>query len=194
MPAMSVIERAFCRSTPWHWFARRQVLPWALDGTVLRGDVLELGSGDAAMAATMARQFPHARIVATDIDPVMVAAAQARLADLPNATATQADVTDLPFSDASFDVVTSYLMLHHVIAWEQALAEVARVLRPAGQFVGYDITRTRLATVVHQADRSPHRLITSDELLAELGERGFDAKVRSHGAGHVMRFVARRLG
>jgi ubiquinone/menaquinone biosynthesis C-methylase UbiE len=50
-------------------------------------------------------------------------------------------------------------MLHHVIDWPAALDEVARVLRPGGVFVGYDLTNTMLARLIHQADRSPYRLL-----------------------------------
>lgn len=35
-------------------------------------------------------------------------------------------------------------MLHHVLAWEQSLAEVHWVLRRGGRFVGYDLVRNRV--------------------------------------------------
>jgi SAM-dependent methyltransferase len=35
--------------------------------------------------------------------------------------------------------VLSVLMLHHVVAWEQALAEAVRVLRPGGRIVAADL-------------------------------------------------------
>ena len=50
-------------------------------------------------------------------------------------------------------------MLHHVIEWERAVTEAARVLRPGGSFVGYDLLASRMVSLVHRADRSPHRLI-----------------------------------
>lgn len=131
MPVMSGIESAFCRSAPWGSFARRVVLPWALDGHQLTGDVLEIGGGSGAMADGVARRFPSAHLTVTDVDGVMVSASQARLVHHQHVTARRADLTALPFDDASFDAVTSYLMLHHVIAWQEALAEAARVLRPA---------------------------------------------------------------
>ena len=42
----------------------------------------------------------------------------------------RADATDLPFPDDTFDAVVSFIMLHHVIDWEAAVAEAIRVLRP----------------------------------------------------------------
>jgi len=49
-----------------------------------------------------------------------------------------ADVTDLPFEDASFDVVRIERVLQHVADGERACAEMARVLRPGGRLVAID--------------------------------------------------------
>lgn len=188
---MSAIEGAFCKSAPWQAFARRAVLPWALDGGRLTGDVLEIGAGGGAMADGMARAHPGVRLTVTDIDDAMVASAKRRLRAYPNAKVEQADVTALPFPDGSFDAVTSYLMLHHVIAWQEALAEAARVLRPGGVLLGYDLTDTGLARLTHRLDGSPHLLISADELRSGLSGAGFSSvEVRESAAGHLMRFRA----
>ena len=191
MPVMSVVERAFCRSAPWRGFARRVVLPWALHNQGLAGDVLEIGGGSGAMADGVARAFPHTRLTVTDVDDVMVGAARQRLAGHANVDVRRADVTDLPFEAGSFDAVTSYLMLHHVIDWPAALGEAADVLRPGGLFVGYDLTDTAAARLVHRADGSPFRLITPTELRSGLAEAGLvDVAVEESAAGHLMRFRA----
>lgn len=135
MPVMSDIEGTFCRSTPWQTFSRRTVLLWTHDGRRLTGDVLEIGGVAGAMAEGVARAFPDVRLTVTDIDDVMVTAAKRRLSSHANINVEQADVTALPFPDPSFDAVTCYLMLHHVIAWQEALALAARVLRPGGAFI-----------------------------------------------------------
>ena len=59
MPVMSALEGAFCRSAPWRALARRTVLPWALGGEHLTGDVLEIGGGSGAMADGIAQLFPE---------------------------------------------------------------------------------------------------------------------------------------
>jgi SAM-dependent methyltransferase len=195
MPVMSAVEGAFCRSAPWQLCARRTVLPWALDGRELAGDVLEIGGGSGAMADGVARLFPRARLTMTDLDADMVAEARRRLAPHGNVAVEQADVTALPFEDASFDVVTSYLMLHHVIAWRTALAEAARVLRPGGVLVGYDLTDTRLARVVHRLDGSPHELLSASDLGDCLVDAGLAVdSLRLSAGGHLMRFAAHGPG
>lgn len=193
MPTMSGAEQLFCRSAPWVWWTSRVVLPWALHGTHLIGDVLEVGAGSGSMAAATLARDPGLRLTLTDIDPRMVTAAQTRICDRSGVTARQADVTDLPFPDASFDFVTSYLMLHHVVEWSAALTEMRRVLKPGGQLLGYDLTATRAARVIHWGDRSPHRLLTPHNLEKGLTEAGFDdVTVRTGWADHVMRFNANR--
>lgn len=191
MPVMSPVERTFCRNALWSSFARRTILPWALQGVRLSGDVLELGGGSGGMAGGMAQTFPGIRVTTTDVDPAMVEAARRRLDGLAGVEARQADATALPFPDGSFDQVTSFLMLHHVGDWRGALGEAARVLRPGGVLVGYDLTRTTLARLVHWADRSPHRLVAAAQFGpaiegAGLLRRHLDVSFR----GHVVRFVA----
>jgi ubiquinone/menaquinone biosynthesis C-methylase UbiE len=167
------------------------VLPWAVAGTPLSGDVLELGAGSGAMAEGVMQTHPQITLTVTDLDPAMVRAAHERLSGVAGVAVRQADVTALPFDDGSFDVVTSYLMLHHVIDWPAALAEAARVLRPGGSFVGYDFTDTVFARLIHKADRSPHRILAVDELRDGLSEAGFeDVTVRTSYRDHVMRFRA----
>ena len=195
MPIMSTIESYFCRSAPWRSFARRTVLPWALDGHTLTGSVLEIGGGSGAMAESVARTHPEVWLTVTDIDEVMVRSAGARLKAHPRVAVEQADVTALPYDSGTFDVVTSYLMLHHVIDWAPALAEAARVLRPGGTFLGYDLTATRVARLVHLADGSPFRLLGPAELRDGLGGAGFSpVTVQTAFASHVMRFHASKPG
>jgi len=191
MPTMSGAEQLFCRSAPWGAWTRKVVLPWALQGVNLNGDVLEVGAGSGAMAFGTLHAHPQARLTLTDIDPAMVTAISKRLDARTDITVTEADATRLPFDDASFDFVVSYLMLHHVVNWKTALTEIHRVLRPGGQLVGYDLTNTRLARLIHVVDRSPHRLISPRGFeQAITAERFTDVRVRGGFAGHVMRFTA----
>lgn len=46
-----------------------------------------------------------------------------------------ADITTLPFADASFDVVIAMHVFHLVEGWQQAVREALRVLRPGGIFL-----------------------------------------------------------
>ncbi|WP_285030442.1 class I SAM-dependent methyltransferase [Mycolicibacterium sp. lyk4-40-TYG-92] len=156
----------------------------------LGDQLLEIGSGSGAIAEGLSTARPGLAITATDLDPVMVDAATGRLKDNPRVTVQSADATRLPFADGAFDSVVSCLMLHHVIEWEAAVAEIARVLKPGGLFVGYDLTRTPVATAVHRVDRSPFRLVNPDELAAEGQRNGLRIDTDTKVFGHVMQFSA----
>lgn len=143
------------------------------------------------MAAALMQTKPLIRLTTTDYDPAMVADARTRLARYPHITTRQADATHLPFGDETFDYVASFLMLHHVIDWEESIGEASRVLRPGGTFLGYDLTVSRTASWLHFADRSPHRLIERGALEPALEMLGFEpVRVRYSLGGRVLRFAA----
>jgi SAM-dependent methyltransferase len=196
MPVMSTVERAACRSLPWRLFTRRVVVPWAIGPIELRGEILELGSGSGAMAEQLLERYPTIRVTATDVDPAMRAAATRRLERFGDRVRVQeADATRLPFGDASFDGVVSFIMLHHVIAWEDALAEAARVLRPGGTLAGYDLMRSGPNRLLHRRDESRHRLATADALRSRLAELPLaEVSVRPGLGGTVARFRGQRSG
>ena len=192
---LSAAPQAACRSALWGGFAGHVLLPWALQGVKPRGELLELGSGSAAMAAGTAARYPQVHVTATDLDPAMVRAAAARLARYRNAGAEQADVIRLPFADDSFDVVTCFLMLHHVGDWRRAIEQAYRVLRPGGTFVGYDLADAFLGRASHVTDHSPHRFLRPGDMLGALGSAGFERQQVSWGFGRqLIRFIAVKPG
>ena len=64
-----------------------------------------------------------------------------------------------PSPTKSFDTVLSWIMLHHTVEWEKALAESVRVLRPGGHVVGYDLLSTAPIRLLHrhEGSHSPRR-------------------------------------
>jgi ubiquinone/menaquinone biosynthesis C-methylase UbiE len=187
---MSRFERAYCCSSVWR--SSSSTIARELCAQRLGRDVLEIGVGSGSVAQQLLSEAPELAWTAIDIDPHMAQAAATRLGGFSNASVKTADATAMPFPDDSFDSVVSCLMLHHIIDWEGAVAEVARVLRPGGIFVGYDLTRTPLASLFHRLDGSPHRLIVPDDFRTECARHGLTASLQSRVLGHVMRFVARK--
>jgi ubiquinone/menaquinone biosynthesis C-methylase UbiE len=190
MPVMSRSERAFCCGAVWR--SSSAAIARELRAQRLGRDVLEIGAGSGSVAQQLLSRNPELALTAIDIDPHMTRAIATRLHGFPNAKAKTADATAMPFPDDSFDSVVSCLMLHHIVDWERAVAEVARVLRPGGTFVGYDLVHTPLASLFHRLDGSPHRLIVPGDFQAECERNGFTISVQSRLFGHVMRFVARK--
>lgn len=92
-------------------------------------DVLEVGCGRGELAERMSTEL-SAHVVALDQSARMVELTAARGVD-----ATVGDVIDLPFEDGSFDCAVAAWMLYHASDLDRALAELRRVLRPAGRLV-----------------------------------------------------------
>ena len=146
------------------------------------------------MAEQLLELHPQLQITMLDIDPAMTLAAQRRLRRFGNRAATvTADVNAVPYPDQTFDLVVSWLMLHHTITWEHTLAEALRVLRPGGTLLGYDLLDTAPARLIHRIDRSQHRLFGGDELTQILKAEFETANVRRAAlGGMVCRFAATR--
>lgn len=95
--------------------------------------VLELGCGRAEKTRQLAESGRPAHIVALEVDAVQHARNQA-ISDLPMVSFQQGGAEAIPAADSEFDIVILLKSLHHVplAHLDQALAEVARVLRPGG--------------------------------------------------------------
>ena len=59
-------------------------------------------------------------------------------------TLRRADAEELPFADASFDVVYSWGVMHHSERPEAIVREIQRVLKPGGTFIGMMNSRRSL--------------------------------------------------
>ena len=101
--------------------------------------VLDIATGGGHTALAFAAFTPT--VVATDLTLPMLQAARRFILSL-GGTAVRflaADVEALPFTDASFGVVTCRIAAHHFPELLPALRQVARVLRSGGSFLVQDI-------------------------------------------------------
>ena len=92
--------------------------------------VLEVDCGPGVLAKKM--QDKGADVTATDLSVVAVRRAQEK--GIP-AQQVDVDTKDLPFADASFDVVVSNSAIEHRFFHERSFNECARVLKPGGRFI-----------------------------------------------------------
>jgi ubiquinone/menaquinone biosynthesis C-methylase UbiE len=178
------LEKRFCSSALWRITTQRAVIPWIVSFTdnelPAAADVLEVGSGGGFNAQTLLRRFPNWRLTATDFDQEMVELAGRRLRRFGDRVQLeQADATSLRYADGSFDVVLSIGVLHHVGAWEKALSEAARVLRPGGALLAVDLLDGFFMGPLRRAF-PPVRTYTSMQVLGELPRAGF-VRYRLHG-------------
>jgi malonyl-CoA O-methyltransferase len=92
--------------------------------------VLDLACGSGRFARLAARAGAH-QVVALDSSPAM-------LARVESAARVRADMTHLPFRNATFDAVLSGLALGHASDLALCVFEIARVLRPGGRLLYSD--------------------------------------------------------
>ena len=101
--------------------------------------VLEVGCGIGDDALRMAeRVAPGGKVVGVDASARMIAEARDRAAAHPHLELHRADACQLPFPDASFARCRVDRTLQHIRHPEQALREIARVLKPGGLLLAYD--------------------------------------------------------
>lgn len=116
--------------------------------------LLEVGCGRGIALPQLARRLAPARLVGLDIDPALLQEARQRLRDTAiEADLVTADVRDLPFANAGFDVVIDFGTCFHLARPDAALREIVRVLAPGGIF----ITETKLSQILSHPIRTRGR-------------------------------------
>ena len=96
--------------------------------------IIELGCGNARLARSLVQRYAGSQVVGLEVDEIQHGK---NLADPQYGMVFMAGVAqDIPFPDASFDGAMMLKSLHHVpmAVMDEALDEVARVLRPGAWF------------------------------------------------------------
>lgn len=169
-PANSVFQR--CVEAP---MLRR------LGGRTPGARALEIGCGSGYGSKLILDQFGAASVDAIDLDPAMVTRARRRLRRYNDQVRVEQGSADdlrsaLGAGDATYDAVFDFGIIHHVINWRDAVAEVARVLRPRGRFYYLEVTAAALARPSYRRflDHPTEDRFTAGQFLAELTSHGLE--------------------
>ncbi len=119
----------------------------------LRGDetVLDVGCGHGLPLIGAAKRLPRGKAIGIDLWSQVDQGNNSRTMSLANAQIEgvtdrvevhDGDIRELPFPDASFDVVLASLAVHNIESAQgrsQTLGEIVRVLKPGGMVALMDI-------------------------------------------------------
>ncbi|WP_345984570.1 class I SAM-dependent methyltransferase [Sulfurimonas sp. HSL-1656] len=142
-------------------------------------DILDLGAGTGTLAN-------YALGCRNDLRPVAADPAEGMLRYVPETVGRViARAEALPFDADRFDGILVGEALHHFTVPEEALDEIARVLRPGGLLFVYDFDpSTLLGNLLRRAEKllgEPGHFYPPETLASLLRERGFSTTVNRYG-------------
>jgi ubiquinone/menaquinone biosynthesis C-methylase UbiE len=129
--------------------------------------VLEMGCGTGKLLNRLAQSTPSLIGIGVDLSSGMIEQAKRKTPFGDRLQFIEANVTALPFDGAEFDAVFCSISFLHYPDPDRALREVARVLKPGGQF--------------YLADFTPPHWATSETILRDVspeGVRFYNAQAR----------------
>ncbi len=150
----------------WYRALHRRMLDALAD---VHGSVLDAGCGTGGLLARIRRERPDLRPIGLEWEH----AASRRAAAKSAAPVACGSVNALPFADASFDAaVAADVLCHRAIDPALALAELRRVLRPAGRLI---VNMPAYGWLLSAHDRAVHnaRRCTAQQLVSDLRYSGF---------------------
>ena len=107
-----------------------QILPLAADLLAGYDRVLDVGAGEGQVSRVVAAGGAFTTI---GIDPAAAQVLEA-VARCGGPAYLRARADRMPFAESTFDAVVACLVFEHIEAVDEAISEVARVLRPGGRF------------------------------------------------------------
>jgi SAM-dependent methyltransferase len=149
---MNKAHKEFLASPDWARMLETDLLPWLERVADLGDDVLEVGPGPG-LTTDLLRQRA-AKVTAVELDDELATALRQRLAGT-NVDVVRADATNSGLEANRFSAAACFSTLHHVPSadlQDAVFAEVSRVLRPNGMFLGVDSLDVDLIRQFHSDD------------------------------------------
>jgi len=151
--------------------------------------LLDAGCGFGYHTVRLARSKAH--ITAVDFSDIALAAARKKIAEAgidKQVTLQVADLTQLPFENASFDFVISWGVIMHIPEMEKALSELARVLKPGGTLVLCENNMRSLDVAVRErAIRAIKKLLGKNVPEVRRTARGMEFWTQTASGGLMVR-------
>jgi SAM-dependent methyltransferase len=181
----------YLASPEWAKTVQDELLPWVEAAGDLGDEVLEIGPGPG-ITTDLLRTRVHS-VTAVEVDPSLGGPLRDRLAGT-NVQVIVADATEAGLAENHYSSAACFSVLHHMASAEQQdrlFAELHRVLRPGGIFVGQDSLDLEMIRLGHADDTFTP--VDPEELGDRLSAVGF-GETKTDILGYHFRFVSRKPG
>ena len=121
------------------------------------GRILDVGSGFGAISIELAKAYPESEIIGIDLSKPLLRLSKElaeKELDGNKPEFMEADVMQIPFEDANFDLIINAYMLHVVEDPVKMSNEMRRVCKPNGIIMMTDLRRNALAYLVKKLKTS----------------------------------------
>jgi len=127
--------------------------------------VLDVGCGAGGLAIAVAKHLPETEVLGIDPNPVMTKRAEGarESAGVENCRFKLGNALALPLQEASQDFSFSRLVLQHLLAPDEAVGEIHRVLSPGGTAVLIDVDDGGM--VVHPEPKGYARMMETVQAI-----------------------------
>ncbi len=186
---MNEFHVKFLSSPEWAQMLESELLPWVESAGDLGDDVLEIGPGPGLTTDLIRQRVP--RLTAVEIDPTLGDALRERLAG-SNVEVIVGDAIDAGLPGSHFSAAACFSVLHHMPFADQQdrlFAELHRVLRPGGMFVGQESLDLDMIRAGHEGDTFTP--VDPDGLADRLNQVGF-GETAIDVMGFHFRFITRK--
>jgi demethylmenaquinone methyltransferase/2-methoxy-6-polyprenyl-1,4-benzoquinol methylase len=157
-------------------------------------NILDLCCGTGDLTKIIKNYYPTAFVTGVDFSDKMIEIAKNKVL---NAKFIQADATNLPFPDNTFDAVTMGFGLRNIQNAEKAIEEIYRVLRPNGRFLHLDFGEKNFLSKIYDKTilsiiglftdntfaykyliNSKKTFLTPNDLIKDFEKKGFELIMR----------------
>ena len=133
------ISKTYDKANDWITFGmarqwRKSLVEWS-DGAQ-KSQILDCATGTGDLAIDFKTALPSAHVIGSDFcEGMLEYAPQKAKAKKLDILFEVADVTQLPYADESFDIVSIAYGIRNVLDRQKAYSEMARVLKPGGRMM-----------------------------------------------------------
>jgi len=138
--------------------------------------ILDVGAGESLHGLLVTESYAPRLYVSLELIYHRLLATNARRARLPALALCCGDCYQLPFETGEFDLVVGNGVLHHLPDIAKVTAELGRVLKPGGQYVGREpnFLNPMVRRRVLGGHRSPNEhVLSAGDISAAFAQSGF---------------------